>query len=339
MAKRRLITFDWALKKLLRSKANFGILEGFLSELLKEDIHILEILEGESNQEDRFDKFNRVDLKVRNGKGEIILIEVQYEREFDYLQRILYGTSKAITEHLDLSDPYHLVVKVISVNILYFDLGIGNDYIYRGTTSFYGIHTGEELGLSPDQQELYGKQAVPDLFPEYYLLKVNQFDDVAKTTLDEWIYFLKHEEIKDEFKAQGLKQAKEKLDILKLPEEERQAFERYVDDLHYQASMVDSSYGFGRMKGRKEGLEKGLEKGRKEGLEEGLEKGLEKGRKEGLEEGLGKGLERGVKKVAASLLDILDDETISLKTGLSVEEVRRLRNEPAKHPENPVKPG
>jgi hypothetical protein len=119
-----------------------------------------------------------------------------------------------------------------------FDLGVGNDYIYRGTTSFYGIHTGEELALSPDQQELYGKQAVPDLFPEYYLLKVNQFDDVAKTTLDEWIYFLKHEEIKDEFKAQGLKQAREKLDILKLPEEERQAFERYVDDLHYQASML-----------------------------------------------------------------------------------------------------
>ncbi len=98
------------MKKLLRSKANFGILEGFLSELLKEDIHILEILEGESNQADRFDKFNRVDLKVRNSKGEIILIEVQHEREFDYLQHILYKTSKAITEHLDISDPYHQVV-------------------------------------------------------------------------------------------------------------------------------------------------------------------------------------------------------------------------------------
>ncbi len=297
MPKRKLITFDWALKKLLRSKANFGILEGFLSELLKEDIAILEILESESNREDRFDKFNRVDLKVRNGKGEIIIIEVQYEREFDYLQRILYGTSKVVTEHLDVSDPYHRVVKVISVNILYFDLGVGTDYIYRGTTTFYGIHTGDRLDLSADQQNWYGKQEVSDLFPEYYLLKINQFDDVAKTTLDEWIYFLKNEEIKDEFQARGLKQAKEKLDIMKLPEEERRAFERYVDDLHYQASMVDSSYGIGRMKGREEGLEEGW----KEGLEE------------------------GIKKVAVSLLTILDDATISEKTGVSLEEVRRLR--------------
>ncbi|WYD79654.1 MAG: hypothetical protein V8K32_10085 [Candidatus Electrothrix gigas] len=48
MPTRKLISFDWAMKKLLRSKANFDILEGFLSELLKEDIHILEILESEN---------------------------------------------------------------------------------------------------------------------------------------------------------------------------------------------------------------------------------------------------------------------------------------------------
>ena len=47
MPPRKLISFDWAMKKLLRSKANFDILEGFLSELFKEDIHILEVLESE----------------------------------------------------------------------------------------------------------------------------------------------------------------------------------------------------------------------------------------------------------------------------------------------------
>ena len=49
MPPRKLVSFDWALKKLLRSKANFDILEGFLSELLKEDIIIIKILESESN--------------------------------------------------------------------------------------------------------------------------------------------------------------------------------------------------------------------------------------------------------------------------------------------------
>ena len=61
--------------------------------------------------------------KVKNQKNEIIIIEVQYEREFDYLRRILLGTSKVITEYLHESNPYSEIVKVISVNILYFDPG------------------------------------------------------------------------------------------------------------------------------------------------------------------------------------------------------------------------
>jgi predicted transposase/invertase (TIGR01784 family) len=249
MSQRKLISFDWAMKKLLRSKANFEILEGFLSELLMEDVTILELLESESNQEDAHDKFNRVDLKVLNEKKEILIIEVQYEREFDYLQRILFGTSKVITEHLQKKAPYSKVAKVISINILYFDLGHGDDYVYHGTTSFRGLHEQDLLQLSDEQKELYGKNKLHEIFPEYYLIKVNNFDDIAKDTLDEWIYFLKNEEIKNDFKAKGIKKAKQELDILKLSEEERRAYERYQDDLHYQASMVESSYTIGVKKG------------------------------------------------------------------------------------------
>ncbi len=153
---RKLITFDWAMKRLLRSKANFEILEGFLSELLGEDITILEILESESKKESKSDKFNRVDLKVKNDKDELIIIEVQYDREYDYLQRILYGTSRLITEHQEEGDTCATMVKVISVNILYFDLGNGSDYIYHGATSFTGIHDHDTLELERRQQILYG---------------------------------------------------------------------------------------------------------------------------------------------------------------------------------------
>ncbi|MCI5223557.1 MAG: Rpn family recombination-promoting nuclease/putative transposase [Candidatus Electrothrix sp. AR4] len=194
MPARKLISFDWAMKKLLRSKANFDILEGFLSELLKDDIHILEILESEGNKEEQLDKFNRVDLKVRNRKNEFVIIEVQYDRELDYLQRILFGTSKVITEHLQEGDPYSSVVKVISVNILYFDLGQGTDYVYHGLTFFQGIHNQDVLCLSKNQQALYKREEVYKIFPEYYLVKVNSFNDVAKDSLDEWIYFLKNED-------------------------------------------------------------------------------------------------------------------------------------------------
>jgi len=273
------------MKKLLRSKANFEILEGFLSELLKENIHILEILESESNKKDQRDKFNRVDLKVKNHKNEIIIIEVQYEREFDYLQRILFGTSKVITEHLHESEAYSDIVKVISVNILYFDLGHGKDYVYHGTTSFKGLHDQDILELSEEQQSLYQKDKISQIFPEYYLIKINNFNDRAKDTLDEWIYFLKNEEIKDDFKAKGLKKAKKELDILKLPEQERLAYERYQDDLHYQASMVESSYTIGMLKGEKQ-------------------KAIE---------------------IAKNLIDVLDSKTIAAKTELTEEEIANLK--------------
>jgi len=288
MAKRKLISFDWAMKKLLRSKANFEILEGFLSELLKENICILELLESESNKEDEKDKFNRMDLKVKNDKEEIIIIEVQYEREFDYLQRILFGTSKVITEHLEESAPYSEIVKVISINILYFNLGDGDDYIYHGTTVFRGLHCQELLQLSEEQQELYRKETIHEIFPEYYLIKVNNFDDMAKDSLDEWIYFLKNEEIREEFQAKGIRKAKQELDILKLSGQERLAYERYQSDLHYQASMVESSYTIG--------LRKGEKKGRAEGKRE-----------------------IAIKLLASGSLEI---EAIAEITGLSIEELQ-----------------
>jgi len=261
MSKRKLVSFDWALKRLLRSKANYEVLEGFLSELLKDDIEILEILESESNRDSARDKSNRVDMKVRNRKQEIILIEVRYEREFDYLQRILFATAKVITEHLSKAERYENVVKVISVNILYFDLGHGEDYVYHGKTQFRGIHYHDELRLNTKQQKLFGKQYPHELYPEYYLLKINQFDDIAREPLDEWIYFLKNEEIEEGFRAKGLARAKEVLDIMKLGEEERQAYEWHIEELRYQASLYRSSFVDGRMEGEKKGIEGGMEKG------------------------------------------------------------------------------
>ena len=93
--KDKYIRFDWAIKRLLRNKANFGVLEGFLTVLLGEKIQIMEILESEGNQQREDDKFNRVDIRARNSKDEIILVEVQNTRELYYLERILYGVAKA----------------------------------------------------------------------------------------------------------------------------------------------------------------------------------------------------------------------------------------------------
>lgn len=238
---RNLVSFDWAIKKLLRSKANFGILEGFLSELLKDDIRIEAVLSEESDRESMDNKLNRVDLMVKNRAGQRVAVEIQYEREDDYFHRMLFGTAKILSETLRAGAAYGKVVKVISIHIVYFDLGQGQDYVYVGKTHFTGMHKRDQLGLSEYQKNLFQNQSVADIFPDYYILKVNSFNDVAKDGLDEWMYFLKNERIKGEVHAKGLADAKKKLDMMKLSEKESAAYERYQQERHLRASLVEYS--------------------------------------------------------------------------------------------------
>ena len=236
MKQKRLIRFDWAMKSLLRNKANFDILEGFLSELLREDIKIKQILDSERNQDSEFDKQNRVDILVENTVGELLIIEVQNSQEYDYFQRMLYGTSKIITEHIVKGAKYAAVKKVISITIAYFDLGIGADYVYHGTTQFRGIHENDILSLTEKQQALYQKRQVHEIYPEYWVIKVSRFTDKIKDKLDEWIYFFKNSEVKRNFSAKGLKEANEKLDEIKMSEAERRKYNGYLKNLMDVAS-------------------------------------------------------------------------------------------------------
>ncbi len=233
---KKLIRFDWAVKKLLRNKANFVVLEGFLSELLFDDIRIERILESEGNQETEDNKFNRVDILTQNSKKELIIVEIQNTFEIDFFHRMAFGASKALTENLSLGQAYAEIKKVISINIVYFDLGQGEDYVYKGRTIFHGLHQKDTLTLSEKQKAAFSKENVSDIFPEFYIIKVNKFNDVAKDNLDEWIYFLKNSEVKDEFKAKGLKEAGEVLDYMRLAEDDQFSYNRYLDYLHYKAS-------------------------------------------------------------------------------------------------------
>lgn len=133
---------------------------------------------------------------------------------------------------------YSEIKKIISINIVYFDLGQGEDYVYKGGTTFKGLHQHDILTLSEKQQTAFFKKNISDVFPEYYIIKVNNFNDTAKDTLDEWIYFFKNSAIKDGFKAKGLQEASDALDIMRLPEADQYSYNRYLDFLHYKASEI-----------------------------------------------------------------------------------------------------
>lgn len=266
----RYIRFDWAIKRLLRQKANFDVLDGFLTVMLNEKIKIVEILESEGNQERADDKFNRVDIKALNSKGEIILVEIQNTREIHYLERILYGVAKAITEHISLGEDYEKIRKVYSISILYFDLGTGTDYIYHGQNQFIGVHTGDQLRVNTCERDVLVSRLPSEIFPEYILIRVNEFDKAALTPLDEWIEYLKDGTIRPDTTVPGLKEAREKLKYYSMSPGERLVYIRHLEDINIQNDAIHTSKLEGRIEGLAEGKAEGIAEGKAEGLAEGL---------------------------------------------------------------------
>ena len=295
------IRFDWAIKRLLRQKANFDVLEGFLTVFIGEPLHIVEILESESNQTQEYDKYNRVDIKARNSKGEIILIEVQNSREADYLERILYGVAKAITEHLALGPPYREVKKVYSISIIYFDLGKGTDYLYHGQNRFVGVHTHDSLQITRKEQDALVGRRPEEIFPEYILIRVNEFNQGAIAPLEEWMAYLKDGVIRPDTKAPGLHEAREKLQYYAMDNQERKAYEAHLEAIVVHNDVINTAKREGRWEGREEGLA--------EGRVEGMEKGLVKGKIE---------MARNLKSLG------VDVKTIMQASGLTEEQIEQL---------------
>lgn len=299
------IRFDWAVKRLLRNKANFGVLEGFLKTLLADDIKIVEILESEGNQENENDKFNRVDIKAKDSQGQIIIVEIQNTRELYYLERILYGVAKAITEHINLGDSYASVKKIYSISILYFDLGKGNDYIYKGSSSFRGLNTGDSLEVSVKEKSVILKKTPDTIFPEYYLIRISEFDKLAVTPLEEWIAYLKTGHIPLEASAPGLPEAREKLRYYDMQPSERLIYDRHMENIMIQNDVLSASKEEGFAEGKTEGKMEGKMEGRIEGEMEG---------------------EMKAKRLVAKNMKRqgISPEIISQCTGLPIEEIQVL---------------
>ena len=300
-ADNKYVRFDWAVKRMLRDKANFGVLEGLITVLLNEPVHIVELLESEGNQEAYDDKFNRVDVKAKNDAGEIFLVEVQLTREIYYLERILYGTAKAITEHIHLGNTYSEIKKIYSINIIYFELGKGADYLYHGQNKFVGVHTHDTLKVSTKEDGIIRLRLPEEIFPEYFIIRVNEFNQVAKTPLEEWLDYLKNGHIKDDTTAPGLQEARRKLQYMMLDKKERYAYDEHINAVMIQNDVLGNA--------------------RLEGLAEGREEGRILGREEGRAEGE---RQKAMEFARMLIADGESKEKIARYTGLSTEEIEKL---------------
>lgn len=307
------IRFDWAMKRLLRDKGNFAVLEGLITTLLGEEITIKTLLESESNQESEYDKYNRVDILGEDSKGRLILFEIQNNNEYAYFQRMLFGVSKLVTEYLNRGQGYESIRKVYSINIVYFSLGSGTDIVYHGKTEFRGIHNNELLRLSPFQQQTFKVSEVSSLYPEYYILRVNDFNRWSKIPLEQWIYFLNTGEIPEEANAPGLPEARERLKLDRLSKDELKAYYRHLDNVVILRDNILTERAEGRVEGHAEGRVEGLAEGRAEGRVEGRVEGRAEGEHVRSVE-----IARKMKIKGMSVSDISD------MTGLDVEEIEQI---------------
>jgi len=258
MAERKLISFDYAVKYLLRGKSSddFVILGGFLSELTGRKIEVVSILESESNKVDPSDKGNRVDLKAQIDGGEFAVFEIQFLQEFDFFGKVLYGVSRAVVEQVSAGKLYN-IKKVHSINILYYNLNAKREYLFFGKfDGFRGVHF-EEESIPFAQSADKDSKALAEIHPEYYLILPNMFDEKLRGRFDEWIYILKNSAVRDDFTAAGIKEAKVKLDYLSMSPEEKRAYERYMDNLRSAESMIIAAEVRGKAAGRAEGREEG----------------------------------------------------------------------------------
>jgi len=305
---RTIISFDYAIKDILRDKANFDVLSGFLTELLEKPVSVMEILESEGGAKSKDDKINRLDLKAKIDNGEFAVFEIQYFDQIDFLGKVLFNASKAVVEQISGGKLFD-IKKVYSVNIAYYDIGAKDEYVFVASLKeFKGVHFDEVI---PFSQNLDPRSAVvKDIHPEYFLILPKKFDEKIRDEygnvvsdifkegtadrFDEWVYVLKNSLVKSDFTAAGIQAAGEKLDVF-----------------NYTAELK------GEIRGEAKGLVKGeaigLEKGEAIGLEKGEAIGLVKGEVIGLEKAVIRGHHKGHSiDTIASITDLSPEQIIKI---------------------------
>lgn len=293
-----LVSFDYAIKYLLKDKGDYEIVEGFISAILKSigysDVKIITLFDPESNKEDEFGKRSLADLIVEDAQHHKYVIEIERHIKHTFIPKAYFNTSRLIVDHLAQSVDYNKIIKVFHISLLYFPVGGEHgEVMYHGKTRIEGIEKHTPLIYPVKIAETGDYLDVTDLFAEYFFISVPAFNNRLESEIDEWLYVLKNDNIPPTFHSPYMEKVKNKLNILKMTQAERDNY------IAYQKKLCDE---------RDELL-----------AAEAI--GLEKGEAIGLEKGEAIGEAKIIKKMVA-LGQTLED--ISKNTGLSISQVQAL---------------
>jgi len=301
-----LISFDYAIKYLLKDKGDYEIVEGFISALFASEgyspVKITALLDGESNKESKDLKSSIADLIVEDEQGNNYIVEIDRAYTDLFLNKAVFNTSRLIVDNIGASQNYLQIKKVFHINLLYFPFKNTQSPLHHGKVIFHEIdHTHPlDVHLIDRRMHIYDAHNV---FPEYFIVSIPLFDDVIKEEIHEWLYLMKHSEVKKDFKSPYMQEVAKRLDILKMTNQERNIYNTYIMESMKNRDYIVSTEAKGMEIGREEGREEGIEKGRKEGME-----------KEKFD-------------IAKNMLaDNFDVDVITKITGLSVAQIQQLQH-------------
>lgn len=314
-----LISFDYAIKYLLKDKGDYSIVEGFISALLKtkgyKDVKIIALLESESNKEDSKSKRSLADVIVEDEDHNKYIIEIERSVKDSFIHKSLFNTSRLIIDNLSQGEDYTEIVKVFHISLLYFPVGnnnggngnggnrnsnevTGNGSIYHGKTIIHEIESNEKLSVNiknPHTGKIYD---ATNILPEYFFISVPSFNDRMEKEIDDWLYVMKHDELPKKIHSSYMEKVAQKLSILKMSESERTEYSYYLKKLYSDRDELAAA------------------------TNRGIEQGMAKGIKQGIKQGIEQGQSQMIKIMLARGNSV---ETISSITGLNIHDIEKLK--------------
>lgn len=291
-----LISFDYAIKYLLKDKKEYDIIEGFISALLGCEgygpVKIKALLESESNKEYDYLKTSVADVIVADEQGNNYIVEIDRNYRENFLHKACFNSCRLIVDSIGTDQDYSEIKKIFHINILFFPVKGIDSALNHGKTIFHTIDQNHSvrLHLANDRMQFFD---INSIFPEYFVISVPLFNDIVKQEIDEWLYFMKHSTIKENSKSPYMKKIAKRLSILTMTPRERAEYNEYKSEsLKHRDCYVAA-------------------------VEQGIAKGIAKGKIEGEHM---KALEIA-KKMLRNKMNL---EQIEKNTNLSIEEIKNL---------------
>jgi predicted transposase/invertase (TIGR01784 family) len=250
-----LVSFDYAIKYLLKDKGDYDIVEGFISTLISscgyKPIKIKALLESASNKESKELKSSIADLVVEDDAGNKYIVEIDRSYTSLFLHKACFNSSRLIVDSISSNDDYSTIKKIIHINLLYFPFGNIKAPLHYGKTIFHEIDRvhPKSLHIADLGMKFFDAH---NIFPEYFVISVPLFNDVIKDELDEWLYMMKHSEVKKDFKSPYMKKVADRLNILKMSPADRKEYTSYRNESLKERDYIVSAEEKGKAEGKAE---------------------------------------------------------------------------------------